>query len=107
MAWALTDLLSSAGKTAEAPATEKVAQLPVSLDKLHKTISELQGRLVQEQCEEAKIEQARISVNAEIDEAVASSKQKQADIQHQLDELRGRMVAIVQQAGIKAEVVRR
>jgi len=107
MAWALSELLSGAGKTAEVPTTEKVAQLPVSLDKLHKSISELQGRLVQEQCAEAKIEQARLSVNAEIDEAVVASKQKQTDIQQQLDELRGRMVAIVQQAGIKAEVVRR
>lgn len=104
--WKLTDLLSGAGKTQEAPA-EKVAQLPISSDKLLKQISVLQGKLVEEQCEEAKIERAREQLNAEINEAVSASKLKQTDIQGQLDELRGRMVAIVQQAGIKAEVVRR
>ena len=62
--WKLTDLLSGAGRTQEMPPAEKVAQLPVSLDKLHKSISELQGRLVQEQCEEARIEQARQQFHA-------------------------------------------
>lgn len=107
MAWALSELLSGAGKTAEVPTTEKVAQLPVSSDKLLKQISALQGKLVEEQCEEARIEMAREKVIVEINDAIAASKQKQSDINHQLDELRSKVVAIVQQAGIRAEVVRR
>jgi hypothetical protein len=52
----LSDLL---GKATDTQPAEKVAHLPVSSDKLLKQISELQGRLVQEQCEEGKIERAR------------------------------------------------
>lgn len=100
----LSDLL---GKATDTQPAEKVAHLPVSSDKLLKQISELQGRLVQEQCEEGKIERAREEALADLAELIAVSKQKQVDIQEQLDELRGRLVAIVQQAGIKAEVVRR
>lgn len=100
----LSDLL---GKATDTQPAEKVAHLPVSSDKLLKQISELQGRLVQEQCEEGKIERAREEALADLAELIAVSKQKQVDIQEQLDELRGRLVAIVQQAGIRAEVVRR
>lgn len=100
----LSDLL---GKATDTQPAEKVAHLPVSSDKLLKQISELQGRLVQEQCEEGKIERAREQMIAEINEEIDGSKQRQVSIQEQLDRLREQMVAIVQQAGIKAEVVRR
>ncbi len=99
----LSDLL---GKAQDTQHVDKVAALPVSLDRLHKQISELQGKLVQEQCEEGKIERAREQMLSEINEEIDASKQRQIGIQEQLDRLREQMVAIVQQAGIRAEVVR-
>ena len=64
----LSDLL---GKATDTQPAEKVAHLPVSSDKLLKQISELQGRLVQEQCEEGKIERAREEALADLAELIA------------------------------------